>query len=308
MKKQRVFEFCKEGLELVVGTSMMATAFALFFVPNQIAPGGVSGIATLLNVFFQWPVGLVSFIINVPLYIIGWRQAGKAFMVKSLIATAIFSLVLDNLPIPASWMQTVGGDVFLSTLFGGLLCGAGLGLVFRAGASTGGTDLVAAVIHRKFPSISAAWVLFAIDMLVVVAAAITLEPRLALYALIAVFLSAKTTDAVQMGLQSEKCCMIISDQREQIIMAVQAQLGRGVTSLHGRGEFSGKETDVIMCVVSRQELTTLKRIVHAADPSAFFIIYEVNEVLGEGFVGYDGKRLPRTPGAMSPQWSKQDPE
>ncbi len=268
---------------LVIGSYAMSRAFTIFFVPNGIAPGGVTGVATLIHVVTGASVGTVALLLNVPLFLLGYRQGGKEFMVKTIVATLLVSLFIDYLPGRFTLAGHGDGDLLLATVYGGLLLGVGMGLVFRAGATTGGTDLAASLIHKRLRAVRIAWVLFAIDICVVIASALVSDMRIALYSLAAIFLSAKVTDFVQTGFDESKANYIISGQGDAIKAAIMEQLERGVTVLEARGGYTGQPKSVLFCVTSNREVTQLKKLVAEVDPEAFVIVTPATEVMGEGF-------------------------
>lgn len=265
-------------VQITVGCLIGAVAFPCFLVPNHIAPGGVTGLSTVLNYLFSWPVGLTSLVMNVPLFLIGYRSMGRLFALRSLAATVLFSLMIDLMPLPA-----LSADPLLGALFGGVLLGVGLGLVMRGGATTGGSDMVARVIHKRVPHLSVGAILFAIDCVVVALAGFYIQIEYALYAFICLFVSAKLIDMVMNGLTTEKACFINSLRYEAVKQAIMDELSRGVTLLSAKGGFSGDERPVVLCVVSAQELNRVKAIVRQIDPEAFVFISDAHEVLGEGF-------------------------
>ncbi|MGI5878841.1 MAG: YitT family protein [Christensenellales bacterium] len=269
--------------QIVCGSFLIAVAFDLFFIPNRIAPGGLSGVATLIHVGTGWPVGLIMACLNVPIFLIAARMRGATFLMRSLAGMLMLSLLIDMLPIPGAIESVMGGDVLLATVYGGLLMGAGVGLVLRGNATTGGTDMIAQIINWLLPHIRVAWVLFAVDLCVVVAAGIVFNPKLALYALVALFLSARATEFVQYGLNPAKACFIISEHSDEIARRILSELERGVTALYSRGMYSGTDRKTLLCIVSRIEIPRLKRLVESEDPQAFVVVSEANEVLGEGF-------------------------
>ena len=273
----------KELLFLVLGVVCMGFAYRVFLVPNSIAPGGVSGIATILHSQTGTPVGAATIAINIPLFALGWKMGGKSFLFRSLCGMVLSALLIDTLPLPEGVLGAIGDDIFLAAVYGGLLLGAGVGLVFRAHSSTGGTDLAAALLHRYVPFLSVSWVLFAIDFLVVAASFLVLGPRIALYSLVTLFISAKVTDFVQVGIHAVKCFWIITTQGEELSQKILSQMNRGVTLLPGKGMYTGAPRDVLMCVISPREIDRLKVLVHAVDSDAFVLVSDVSEALGEGF-------------------------
>ncbi len=268
----------KEYIIIVFGCLITALSFNLFFIPGQIAPGGLSGLGTVIYYLIGIPVGVVTLVLNIPLFLISIKQLGGAFGVRTLVATLLLSLFIDLVKVPA--MTT---DPLLASIYGGVLMGAGLGIIFRMNATTGGTDLFAKLIHRYFPTISVAWVLFFIDFLVVIAAAIVFGPNQALYAVVALAITAKVIDLVQEGLNAAKAIIIISNRSEQIADKIMKDLDRGVTLLNGKGAFTGENKNVILCVVNRMQIPKIKNLIYEIDSRAFAIVYDVKEVLGEGF-------------------------
>ena len=278
-KKQIAFSY----LQILAGCLIGAAAYPAFLIPNNIAPGGLTGVATILNYLFRWPVGTVSLLLNVPLFIIGYRSMGRIFAFRSLVATILFSVLIDILPI-----GPVSTDPLLGTLFGGVVLGAGLGLILRGGATTGGTDMIARMVHRKMSFISVGMFLFAIDCMVVLAAAVAIGTEQALYAFISIYVCSKVIDAVMMGFSGNKACFIMTSRWEEITRRLMDEVGRGVTHLEARGAYTGRQQPVVLCVVSRQEIMAVKRIVQEEDEKAFMFISEAHEALGEGFSRLDG--------------------
>ena len=271
-------------LQILLGCLLGAAAYPAFLIPNSIAPGGLTGVATILNHLFSWPVGTVSLLLNIPLFLIGYRAMGRIFAFRSLIATLLFSLLIDLLPI-----RPVSTDPLLGTLFGGVVLGAGLGLILRGGATTGGTDMVARMVHRRLPFITVGMFLFILDCLVVVGAAAAIGTQEALYAFISIYVCSKVIDAVMMGFGGNKACFIMSNAWQQITNRLMEETGRGVTHLDARGAYTGNRQPVVLCVASRQEIMSVKRIVREEDESAFLFITDAHEALGEGFSRLDAE-------------------
>ena len=271
-------------LQILAGSLVAAAAYPAFLVPNNIAPGGLTGVATILNFLFHWPVGTVSLLLNIPLFIIGYRAMGRIFAFRSLIATVLFSILIDILPI-----RPVSTDPLLGTLFGGVVLGAGLGLILRGGATTGGSDMVARMVHRRLPFISVGMFLFAVDCLVVLGAAVAIGTEQALYAFINIYVCSKVIDTVMMGFSGNKACFIMTSRWEQITQRLMDEVGRGVTHLEAKGAYTGRQQPVVLCVAARQEIMSVKRIVQEEDEKAFMFITEAHEALGEGFSRLDSK-------------------
>ena len=271
-------------LQILLGSLVAAAAYPAFLVPNNIAPGGLTGVATILNFLFHWPVGTVSLLLNIPLFIIGYRAMGRIFAFRSLIATILFSILIDILPI-----RPVSTDPLLGTLFGGVVLGAGLGLILRGGATTGGSDMVARMVHRRLPFISVGMFLFAVDCLVVLGAAVAIGTEQALYAFINIYVCSKVIDTVMMGFSGNKACFIMTSRWEEITRRLMDEVGRGVTHLEAKGAYTGRQQPVVLCVAARQEIMSVKRIVQEEDEKAFMFITEAHEALGEGFSRLDSK-------------------
>lgn len=287
MQKLREIDFAKEGRQilkdyavLVLGTLISALSFDLFFLPYDIAPGGVTGIATVLASFLPLTVGVLSFVINVPLFLLSWRTVGWRFAVRSFAAMTLLSLFIDLVP-----QVDLSGDIMLASVFGGLLLGVGLGMVVRAGATTGGTDMAAKMIHQHVGFMSIAVILLALDAFVVLVAAATFGMQAGLWALIVLMVSSKAMDAVIKGFNTAMQFLIISNASEEIVRRIHSDLERGCTRLMAQGTYSGKEVGTLLCVVSRIEAPRLKKIVAEIDPAAFVTVCDVHEALGEGFAG-----------------------
>ena len=269
-------------VQILIGSLIAGAAYPLFMTPNRIAPGGITGIATILNHLFGTPVGTVSLILNIPLFLIGFRAMGRVFVFRSLVTTLCFSLFIDLLP-----LKPMTTDPLLGTLYGGVLLGIGLGLIMRGGATTGGSDMVARMVHKRFQFISVGSFLFAIDFAVVAAAGVLIGTTEALYALINIFLAAKVMDTVIVGFSSNKACFVMSSRWEEISRRVLQEMDRGVTQLMARGAWTGTERPTLLCVISRSEIMAFKRILREEDEDAFVIIVEAHEAIGDGFSGLE---------------------
>ena len=273
-KKEQVMAW----LQIVLGCVIGAAAYPTFLDPGKIAPGGLTGVAMILKHLWGWDIGITSLILNIPLFVIGYRAMGKVFAFRSLVATVLFSLAIDLLPLKAIEVEPI-----LGTLYGGILLGIGLGFILRGGATTGGTDMCARMVHKYLPFLSVGMFLFLIDCVVVLAAWIFIGSSEALYALICIFVSGKAVDMVMLGLTTNKACFVITDRWEIVSRRLLDEMERGVTQLTARGAYTGKERPVIMCVLPPQEVARLKEIVRQEDERAFMFITEAHEALGEGF-------------------------
>ncbi|MDR1689453.1 MAG: YitT family protein [Clostridiales bacterium] len=271
---------------ILAGTFVLACAIRFFYTPNTIVTGGVTGLSIITYVLsgkylnFAVPLWVTNIVLNVPLFIASAKFNGKSFMIKSFIATLFLSFSLYVLEM----IQAEPLDFVISSVFGGALSGIGLGLVFSRGGSTGGADLAVSIIRYFFRHISISKIFLALEIIIITAGFFIFGAEKAMYAIIAVFVSSKMVDAILEGVHFAKAAFIISDRADEISARILAQLSRGVTELSGRGVYSGSEKRVMLCVVSRKEIVTLKDITASADKSAFVIVADVREVLGKGFI------------------------
>lgn len=281
MKTEKIIsnkQFFIDYAQIILGAFLGALAYPMFLVPNNIAPGGITGAATIINYLFKFPVGITSLMLNIPLFIVGYKSMGKRFVFRTLFATIFFSLLIDMLKIPL-----VTEDELLASLFGGGLLGLGLALILRGNATTGGTDLIARMVHKRFPVISIGLFLLIIDFIVVFAAGVTMGMKQALYAMLTVFACSKALDAVLAGIDTNKVCYIISKNNNAIKKRILEDMERGVTVFDAEGGYSGENVSMLLCVVNRLEIIRLKEIVRLEDHKAFLFVMNAHETLGEGF-------------------------
>lgn len=263
---------------LTIGALLAAFAFAGFFLPHDIAPGGVTGIATVLSSVTPMSTGLLSFLINLPLFLLGFRTVGWRFAVRSFVAMLLLSLFIDLLP-----QIDLAGDMMLASVFGGAIMGVGLGAVVRAGATTGGTDMAAMLVHSKASFLTVPMILFAIDAMVVIVAAMAFGLQAGLFALVSLFVATKAMDAVIKGFNTAMQFMIITREETEIIRRIHGEMDRGCTRIQASGTYGAGQIGALLCVVSRMEASRLKKIVSECDPRAFVTVCDVHEALGEGF-------------------------
>ena len=271
-------EELKNDLLVVVGLLVAAAAYRMYLIPNQVVNGGFTGVGQLLNHATGISVGLVNIALNVPLFLISMKSMGLRFGVRSLIAMVLMSLLIDHIPLPPAT-----DDMLLASVYGGAISGIGFGLVLRGNATTGGTDMLAALLHRLVPVIKVSYAIFMIDGLVIIASAFVFEAQAAMYGLISAFLCNVLIDLVLEGPNSAHSYFIISDKSEAIAEKIMHEMNRGVTGLEAVGMYSQQHKQVLLCVVNRFEAMRLRRIIFEADPHAFVIANKANEVLGEGF-------------------------
>lgn len=278
LKKVAMREQVMAWLQIVIGCVIGAAAYPTFLDPGKIAPGGLTGVAMIMKHLWGWDIGITSLILNIPLFIVGYKAMGRVFAFRSLVATILFSLMIDLLP-----LKEIPVEPILGTLYGGILLGIGLGFILRGGATTGGTDMCARMVHKYLPFLSVGMFLFLIDCVVVIAAWIFIGSSEALYALICIFVSGKAVDMVMLGLSSNKACFVITNEWETVSNRLMNEMERGVTQLSARGAYTGTERPVVLCVLPPQEVARLKEIVRQEDEKAFMFITEAHEALGEGF-------------------------
>lgn len=274
LKNERV----RSWLLIIFGSAVGASAYPMFLTPNSIAPGGLTGLAMVLNHLFHWPIGVTSLLLCVPLFLAGWKQSGALFVFRTIGATVLFSLLIDLLPLPA-----ITDDILLASVFGAVLLGLGLAMILMGGGTTGGTDMLAEMLHRRFPSVRVGVFLACADGCVILAAAVIMGARAALYALINIVIASYMIDQVLSGTGKAKACFIISDKADRISARIMQELDRGVTLLNAKGAYSGADKNLIICVCASREITRLKQIVKLEDGKAFMFITDTHETLGEGF-------------------------
>lgn len=263
---------------VLVGSAVVAIAFNVFLLPNNIASGGVSGISTIMYAQFGFEPAFVQWAFNIPLFISGFLILGTQFGVKTLVGTIFFPLVVFLTNDWSPWTT----DPLLSAICGGIGVGLGLGIVFRGRASTGGTDLAAQIMH-KYTHISLGKCVALIDGLIVAAACIVFDVERGLYALIGLYVTSKTIDLIQVGISSSKMTLIITNKEEEVRNAIFKNVDRGVTELSGKGGYTNTNKPVLLCVVDQSQFTKLKQVVQSVDPQAFVIVTDASEVHGEGF-------------------------
>ncbi len=284
----RMGRHVKNIIFIVLGTALMAFGLVYFNMRHSLADGGVTGITLLLFFLFQLNPALSNILINIPLFFIGWRLLGRITFIYTLIGTISLSVFLDLFQ-RISISIDLRDDLMLAALFAGAIVGVGLGLVFRFGGTTGGADILAKLCLRYFGwSIGRTFLVF--DSCVIAISLLYLDLREAMYTIVYVFIAAKVIDFIQQGSYSAKAAFVISDSIPEISAAILKEMGRGATTLQGRGTFTGNEKEILYCVVARNETVRLRSIVHRIDPHAFMAINDVTEAAGEGFTLDDNKQ------------------
>lgn len=265
----------------IIGTFLYAIAVHIFTAPNEIAPGGVTGLATVISYLTGLPIGALSFLINVPLLLLGFRFIGRRFTLRTLITVGLSTLMID---VVTRGMPVFTGDMVMASLAGGVILGIGLGIIFMRGSTTGGTDIVARLLQRRWPHMQMGRLMLLIDCVVLlIAAAVYGSMESALYGAVCIFSSSVMIDVVLYGMDRGKMVMVVSDIPAQVTQAILAGLDRGVTLLEGEGAYTGDPKKIIMCAIRPNQFYKLKEITLESDPNAFIIALDTSEVFGEGF-------------------------
>ncbi|MGB9856927.1 MAG: YitT family protein [Dictyoglomaceae bacterium] len=269
-------------LGIIFGVILVAISISVFLAPNKLVGGGVSGIAIILYHTFKFPIGLVMIILNIPIFILGIRLLGLHFGIKTFFGSILLSILVDLFNFFS--FPTITNN-FLATVYGGLIAGFGLGIVFKYGGSTGGTDILAQILSH-YSGLNLGQALLLIDGVIVLTAGFIFNFELALYALLVIFIQGYAIDLVQEGLSYTKAALVFSEKPRELGEKILRDLGRGVTIFYGMGLYTGQEKEILYCVVSQSEVSKLKEIIHKNDPKAFVVISPAHEVLGEGFKSF----------------------
>lgn len=273
----------------VAGSAVFAAGFAFFLQPNDMSPGGISGLALILVELLGFgSVGTLSIFINLPLFILGGLKIGKRFFVGSLIGMTLSSVLIDVF----AAMQVPASEPLIAIVYGGVLCGVGIGIVFVSGTSTGGSDILVRLLKLRYRNVPIGQISLTFDAVVVLLTGLVFRDMTkALYTGITVYLCGKMVDAVVYRFDYSKVAMIISGEYEAIAKQIGAKLDRGATFLHGEGSYTGESTKVVLVAIRKQQLAELKELVMELDPKAFVIVQEAHQVLGDGFLRYSKHSL-----------------
>jgi uncharacterized membrane-anchored protein YitT (DUF2179 family) len=291
IQKDKVFSkrwFINYSL-ILVGAFILASGFVLFITPYKIVPGGVYGIAIIIHYIFNLPVGMMALTMDIPLTIIGIRILGPRFGYKTVVGFLLTAFFVDGLSYLYGDQPLVENEPLLSSIFGGVFLGIGLGLIFKSKATSGGTDIVAMIIskHTKMP---VGQLLIYVDSVIVLfGLAVFQDWRIPLYSLIVIFITGKVIDTILQGVNYDKTLFIISEKHDEIRDKIINDLNRGGTFLPGKGMYNGSDKTVIFTVVNRREMAILQEFIHEIDPFAFVTVINANEILGEGFKSLSDK-------------------
>ncbi len=280
----------REYLMLIVGTAFVAISIQCIYDPISLVTGGFSGLAIVIKAVTEpfipggIPLWLTNIALNIPVFLVAFKVKGKRFIGRTLVGAFLLSAWLYVLP-PIDLTQ---GDYILAAVFGGVICGIGMGLILLAKATTGGTDMVATIIQHYARHYSIVQILQILDAMVVLCGLYVFGLRAALYAIVAIFITTKVSDTLMEGFKFSKAAFIITDHYDLVAKRILQELDRGVTGLLAKGMYSGADKCVLYCVVSQKEIVQVKEIVAETDPEAFVIVSDAREVLGEGFLEYSG--------------------
>jgi uncharacterized membrane-anchored protein YitT (DUF2179 family) len=268
---------------IIIGSFILATGFVLFITPYRIVPGGVYGISIVLHYLFGTPVGTMALVFDIPLTLIGIRILGPRFGFKTVLGFSLTAVFTDTLTFFWGYEPLVKGDPLLSAVFGGVLLGLGIGLIFKSKATSGGSDIVAMIIN-KYTNIPLGQLMIYVDSVIVLFGLVVFRDwKIPLYSWIVIFITGKVIDIVMEGVSYDKSLFIISDKHEEIRDKIINNLNRGGTYLEGKGMYNNADRKIIFTVVSRRELALLEEYIHQIDPKAFLTVLNATEILGEGF-------------------------
>ena len=274
---------------IITGAFILAVSFVLFITPYKIVPGGVYGISIVMHYLFNTPVGLIALCFDFPLTLLGIRILGPRFGVKTVVGFSLTALFTDTLTFFWGFEPLVKGDALLSSIFGGVLAGVGLGLIFKSKATSGGSDIVAMILAKSTKLPLGMLMIYVDSVIVLVGLLVFRDWKIPLYSWIVIFITGKVIDVILQGVSYDKSLFIISDKHEEIRDKILNKLGRGGTYLDGKGLYNMADRRVIFTVVSRRELASLEEYIQAIDPKAFLTVINATEILGEGFKSLEDK-------------------
>ncbi len=270
-----------DSLADLAGGFLLAMGTQMFSAPNGIAPGGVTGLSVLINYLTGLPISAVSFLFNIPLLIASWYILGRGETIRTVRSVVTYTIMLE---VVGNFLPVYRGEAILAALYGGVLSGSGISLIFMRGSTTGGTDILARILQKRFRSFSVGRLLLALNgCILLLAAAVYHNIENALYAMISIFASSRLLDSALYGMDMGKVLMIITEKHEEAAKAINCRMGRGCTLLEGKGTYTQKDRPVLLCAVRRSQVFQVKSIVFELDPTAFIVAMEANEIIGNGF-------------------------
>ncbi len=277
----RIKNVLRDFLLIASGSAIFSVSVNMFSAPNNIVQGGLTGVGTVANYLFSLPIGTVMLVLNIPLFALALRHLRLKFVIKTVISTLIFTSLID---IGAYVIPPYKGDMLLGCIFCGVLSGTGLALVFLTGATTGGTDIVAMLVRKKYPNISMGNIMLLADLAVILLSfAVYGEIESIMYAVIVIFISAKAIDFVLYGREHTKLIFIITTKKDAVLSAILLEIGRGASVLPVTGGYTGDEKSLILCAAKKIQIREILRLAKAKDPQAFTVVCDAGQVIGEGF-------------------------
>ncbi|HBI04542.1 MAG TPA: hypothetical protein DDY49_11000 [Paenibacillaceae bacterium] len=275
-----MWKYVRTFLYITLGSFLYSIALKLFFVTNHLAQGGITGVSLLLHYLFKTPIGLMIILMNIPIFILGYIRLGKGFLLYSAYGMLSVSILIDV----TSYMHMEPlQNVILAPIYGGIIGGLGVGLILRVGGTTGGVDIIARVLQTRFRGLEMGKLIAVIDFTIIGLSSFIVGLEKAMLTSVAVYVSSRVVDLILTGVQQSRSVMIVSQKTEEINKLIQKELVRGVTMLHAMGGYTKKEGEVIMVVVQMYELDRLRKLVKEIDSRAFIMVFELKEVIGEGF-------------------------
>lgn len=287
IRARKILDFTKNFILIVLGAYLISLSINMFLLPHKMTTGGASGIATILYYLSNIPMGITILAINLPLFVIAIVKLRKKFVIKTIFSTVLLSVFLELFKYDQV-IQTTQIDLLMSCIFGGIISGIGLSLTFKAGASSGGSDLLANIIYKLTKIQSLSKVLMGIEIVIISGVIICFKDiNLGLYSIIALFISTKVIDVIFDGIYNTKVATIITKKGDQIVESILSELGRGATITNSIGAHSGEENTTITCVITRNQIASLKQIIRDNDNRAMMYITNANEAIGKGFKSID---------------------
>lgn len=287
IRARKILDFTKNFILIVLGAYLISLSINMFLLPHKMTTGGASGIATILYYLSNIPMGITILAINLPLFVIAIVKLGKKFVIKTIFSTVLLSVFLELFKYDQV-IQTTQIDLLMSCIFGGIISGIGLSLTFKAGASSGGSDLLANIIYKLTKVQSLSKVLMGIEIVIISGVIICFKDiNLGLYSIIALFISTKVIDVIFDGIYNTKVATIITKKGDKIVESILSELGRGATITNSIGAHSGEENTTITCVITRNQIASLKQTIRDNDNRAMMYITNANEAIGKGFKSID---------------------
>lgn len=281
LKKHSYFDMIFPYIKIIFGSILYGIGFQYFIFQNNMPVGGLSGIAMITNRLWGLPVGIQTIVMNIPMFIVAWRHFGRNFLILSFAGMMCSSLAMDFF---AQFPMIITSDLLLSSVYGGIIKGLGLGIICSTGGTIGGMDIGAKLLRKKFPHVNLGTMMLILEAVIIsLYALIFRDFEIAMFAIIGTFVSSKVVDFVLYGAINSALCYIITDSSQAVKNAIHDQLNRTSTGLQGRGGFTGAEKEVILCALKPQQVVPLKKIIREIDPNAFVIVTDAHEVLGFGF-------------------------